>query len=648
MSDAEIVWRPPPEVAESANLTAFLRQTGMADYDALVAWSNAEPEAFYRALFDFIDYRFYRPFEQAIDESAGLPWTKWCVGGTTNVILNCLDKWLETPTADKVAIDWEGENGDGKRLTYRDVHEATCRLAGGLRRLGLGEGDVVGMYLPNIPEAAIALLAVAKIGGVVLPMFSGFGGDAVAARLNDGEAKAVLTVDGSPRRGRTVGAKAVIDEIAGDVPSLRHVIVARHYDAPMDWVEGRDHWWEDLVADMPAEAATAEMPADAPFLLIHTSGTTGKPKGVVHAHCGFPTKLALDLALCMDFKPEDRLMWMSDMGWLVGPILVYGGLLLGGTVVLVEGAPDYPEADRYWRLIDEHKVSYLGTAPTIIRSLMANGAEQLARHDLSSLRIFASTGEPWDNVSWMWLFREVGRSRLPILNYTGGTEVGGILATTVIHPLRPCAFSGPVPGVGADAVDEAGRRVQPGEIGELVMRRPSIGLTRGLWRDDVRYLESYWQVIPGMWTHGDFASFGADGRWVVHGRSDDTLKIAGKRTGPAEIEALLMETGKLVEAAAIGAPHAVKGTAIICVAVPRQGVAADDGLKQALADAVADGLGRPFRPQDVVFVADLPKTRNMKIMRRVVRAAYLGDDPGDLTSLVNPEAVDELKRLVRG
>ncbi|MBV1894939.1 MAG: AMP-binding protein [Rhodobacteraceae bacterium] len=642
MSQNDVVWTPSSETLENANLTAFLKHCGMADYNALIDWSNADLEGFNTALLEFIGYRFYKPYDQVMDTSAGPQHVKWCVGGKTNVVLNCLDRWLEGEARDKVAIEWEGETGGRLTWTYGDLHRETSKLAGGLRKLGLGRGDVVAMYLPNVPQAIVALLAVAKIGGVVLPMFSGFGADAVATRLNDGGAKAVITVDGSPRRAKVVDAKVVVDQAVSQSPTVEHVIVSRHMGNDVAWTDGRDHWWDDLVDGLPEDAPTEEMDADAPFMLIYTSGTTGKPKGVVHSHCGFPVKTALDLGICMDFKPEDRFLWMSDMGWLVGPILVYGGLLMGGTVVLVEGAPNYPEKDRFWRLIQDYKVSYLGIAPTIVRSLMPNGPEQLDPFDLSSLRVFVSTGESWNPDAWHWLFDHVGKGNVPLLNYSGGTEVGGILTTTVTHPLVPCAFTGPIPGVGADAVDDVGNSLGNGEIGELVMKRPSIGLTRGLWNDNKRYLDSYWDVIPGMWVHGDFASRNVDGSWFIHGRSDDTLKIAGKRTGPSEIETLLLDSGKVFEAAVIGAPDEIKGSAVICVCVPAAGVEETDKLRAELSQVVVAGLGAPFRPKDIIFVPDLPKTRNMKIMRRVVKAVYLNQNPGDLSSLVNPEAVAEL------
>ena len=639
----DIVWTPTEAQRADARMTRFLQHCNQPDYPTLVEWSNANPEAFNEALLQFIDYRFYRPYERVMDASAGAAHVKWCVGGATNVVLNCLDRWQGGPHRDKIALEWEGEDGRETSYSFAALDRETCRLANGLRGLGLGRGDVVGLYLPNVPQAVIALLAVAKIGGIVLPMFSGFGADAIAARLGDGQAKAVITVDGSPRRGKVADAKAVLDEALEITPSVKHVIVCRHMGNPIGWREGRDCWWDDITSKSSERAATEEMPADSPFLLIYTSGTTGKPKGVVHSHCGFPVKTALDLGICMDFRSEDRFLWMSDMGWLVGPILVFGGLLLGGTIVLVEGAPNYPEKDRFWRLIQDRRISFLGIAPTIVRSYMPAGPEALERFDLSSLRVIASTGEPWTEDAWRWLFQHAGKGKVPILNYSGGTEVGGILTTLLTEPLAPCVFTGPIPGLGADIVTIGGEPVAVGEIGELVMRTPSIGLTRGLWNDERRYIESYWSAIPGVWVHGDNASRDSDGRWTIHGRSDDTLKIAGKRTGPSEIEALLTQTGLVQAATAIGVPDEVKGTAIVCVCVPSTGVEDTDDVRARLSNAVTAGLGAPFRPKAIVLVSDLPMTRNMKILRRTIRATCMGSDPGDLSSLRNPEAVEELK-----
>lgn len=642
---SDAVWWPSPATIENANLTRFMQALGEDSFEALNERASADPKGFNDQLIRFLDYRFERPYDQVLDLSEGLPFARWCVGGTTNVVLNCIDRWRDTARYTESALVWEGEDGTVTNWTFADLDRETCRLAWGLASLGLGRGDVVGMYLPNLPQAAAAMLAVAKIGGIVLPMFSGFGADAIAQRLNDGAAKALITVDGSLRRGKPVGAKSVTDAALPHCPSVRHVVVLGHLTAPHEWTQGRDHWWHELTAGAPSDyksVATVAMPADDPFLLMFTSGTSGKPKGVVHSHCGFPIKTALDLSICMDLKPSDRFLWMSDMGWLVGPILVFGGLQVGATVVLAEGAPNYPEPDRLWRLIERHRVTYLGLAPTVARLSMSIDENIVAERDLSSLRVIVSTGEPWTPEAWQWTFERVGKRQIPLLNYSGGTEVGGILTGTVIHPLKPCAFAGAIPGTGADVVDAEGVSVGAGVTGELVMRSPSIGLTRGLWQDKERYLESYWSRLPNLWVHGDFVSRDAEGMWYVHGRSDDTLKIAGKRTGPSEIEALLMATGLLQDAAAIGVPDPVKGTAVVCVCVPRPDIDMSTAVK-SLSTAVTAGLGGAFKPAQVVFVADLPRTRNMKVMRRVVRAVWLAEDPGDLSTLVNPESVQAIR-----
>lgn len=645
-TSSEIVWRPDAAMVEQANLTRFMRALGVDGFEALNERASQDPAWFHDALIRFLDYRFERPYERVLDLADGKPFAHWCVGGETNVVINCLDRRRGTESYAQTALVWEGEDGTVTTWTFADLDRETSRLAWGLRRLGVGRGDVVGMYLPNVPHAAAAMLAVAKIGAIVLPMFSGFGADAITQRLTDGRAVAVITVDGSPRRGKPVGAKAVVDQALAHCPDVRHVVVLRHMAAPHDWTPGRDHWWDELTFDAPqaaADVATDAMPADAPFLLMFTSGTSGKPKGVVHSHCGFPVKTALDLSICMDLKPGDRFLWMSDMGWLVGPMLVFGGLLVGATVVLAEGAPNYPQPDRLWRLVERHRVSYLGLAPTIARLSMQLPDETLAERDLSSLRVMISTGEPWTPEAWDWTFHRIGKSRVPLLNFSGGTEMGGILTGTVIHPLKPCAFAGSVPGTGADVVDaNDGTSVGAGVTGELVMRTPTIGLTRGLWHDRERYLDSYWSRLPDLWVHGDFASRDADGMWYVHGRSDDTLKIAGKRTGPSEIEALLMATGLLEDAVTIGVPDPIKGTAVVCLCVARPGIDRESAVK-VLSSAVTAGLGGAFKPADVVFVSDLPRTRNMKLLRRVVRSAWLGEAAGDLSTLVNPESVQAIR-----
>lgn len=640
------VWLPQQTLSAASNATAFMRALGVSDWPELVRCGDEEPTRFHEALFRHVGLRFLRPYSRLLDESRGPAWARWCVGGATNVVLNALDRWRDTPIYDKAAVVWHGEDGSRRTLTYRQLDAEVCRLAGGLRALGLSVGDVIAIYMPNVPEAVVAMLAAAKIGGIVMPLFSGFGADAIATRLQIGGAKALLCVDGSLRRGKPVDVKAVVDAAAARAPSLAHVVVLRHCGVEVGWRPGRDRWWHELCAGQPDEAPTEEMDADAPYLLVFTSGTTGSPKGVVHSHIGFTAKLFIDLWLMLDCKPDDRVLWMSDMGWVIGPLLVYGTSLIGATVILIEGAPNFPDPQRMWRVAAEEKATYLGVAPTTIRTFMAQGGVPCEDLDLSRLRVLISAGEAWTRDAWMWCYEKVGGGRLPILNFSGGTEMISIIGSTVLLPLKPAGFNCAVPGAGADIADDKGRSAPAGELGELVMRRPSIGLTRGLWRDSERYLATYWSTWPNVWHHGDFASRDADGQWYIHGRSDDTMKIAGKRTGPAEIETLLMSTGKLVEAAAVAVSDPIKGSALVVVCSPKPGIGASEHLRAELGQTVVNGMGVPFRPSRVIFLSDLPKTRNMKIVRRVIRSVCVGENPGDLSVLANPEAVAELEMQI--
>ncbi len=649
MPRERFVWEPSPELLNQSTITAFLREHGLPDYEALLARADADPGWLWDAVLRFFAVRFYRPYERILDTSAGIEWPRWCVGGETSLVLNCLDRHRETETWARTAVIWEGEDGELRRWSYAELAAETSRLAGGLRSLGLGRGDVIALYMPMVPETAAAFFAIAKIGAIAMPVFSGFGPQPIRDRLVDGGARAVITVDSGRRRGKRIAMKETLDKAAAGVASLRHVVVLARGGSKAPMRAGRDIWWEDLAGSQPPDAPTEVISAEAPVMLMYTSGTTGKAKGTVHTHCGVIGKNLLDMGLCLDLKPTDHLMWMSDIGWVAGPKIVISATLLGATMVLAEGTPDYPDPGRQWRLVERHRVTMLGTIPTAVRQSMQQGVDVVRRHDLSSLRGVITAGEPWNEEAWLWFFEHVCGGRIPILNYGGGTECGGAILIGSFHrPLKPCAFGSAVPGSGADVVDPQGHPCAPGEIGELVLRHPSIGLTRGLWRDPEGYLESYWRQIPGVRVQGDLAKRDQDGLWYMLGRSDDTIKIAGKRTGPAEIESVLLESGLVAEAAAVGVPDPITGSALVCVCVPAPGATDGGALRRKLSGLVAERFGSPYRPKQVLLVPDLPKTRNQKIMRRVVRAVLEGTSPGDLGSLMNPEAMEALQAAARG
>ena len=493
-----------------------------------------------------------------------------------------------------------------------------------------------------IPEAVISFLACAKIGAIAVPIFSGFGAQAVAARLSDCSAQGrdhrrcertarTSDPDGADRGGGGRG----VPELAA-----RHrcrSTTRRTSEAPLP-LHCLD--WDELVGSASPERPSAALDPETPVLIAYTSGTTGRPKGAVHVHGGFLVKIAQEVAHQVDMHPDDRLFWVTDLGWIMGPWEITGALAAGGTVVLAEGAPDYPAADRIWSIVERHGVTILGVSPTLVRALMRHGDEPVASHDLSGLRILASTGEAWDPESWRWLFEKAGGRRCPIINLSGGTEVGACLLSALpITPLKPCSLVGPALAMAVDVYDAAGKPLREG-VGELVCTKPWPGMTRGIWGDPERYISTYWSRWPNVWVHGDWASIDADGDWFLHGRSDDTLNVAGKRLGPAEVESILAEHAAVAESAAVGVPDELKGEVILCFAVLKTGHLASVSLRDELRNRVALGLGKAFAPEDVRFVAELPKTRSGKIVRRVIRKVAMGQEPGDLSSIENLGALE--------
>ncbi|HZA37660.1 MAG TPA: AMP-binding protein [Candidatus Baltobacteraceae bacterium] len=644
----QFVWHPTPELVAQSNLQRFIEKHALGSYRELMRRSTTDIAWFWNTVLHDLDIQFYKPYSQVVDLSEGKPWARWCVDGEMNIVHNLLDKYAGTPIDNHLAIKSEIEDGSTRTLTYKELREEVNKMAATLRGLGLGKGDAVGVFMPMVPEIVVAMLAIIKIGGIFLPLFSGFGASAIVSRLKDAEAKALFTAGGTYRRGKFCPMKPIADEAASQIPTLRHLLVLNQAG---EWL------LEDLSPDARPptklsgpfdDASTKRTSAEDPMMIIYTSGTTGKPKGAVHTHCGFPIKSVQDMWHGLDLHSDETLFWMTDMGWMMGPWEVFGTLLLGATMMLYDGAPDFPGPDRVWSLVDRHKVTALGVSPTLIRALRSRGGgsdEIVHRHDLSSLRKFASTGEPWNPDPWMWLFQNVGGGKLPIINYSGGTEIsGGIVMGNILTPMKPCAFSGPLPGMAADVVDENGKSVR-GKVGELVIREPWIGMTRGFWKDRERYIESYWSRLPDVWVHGDWAAVDDDGLWYILGRSDDTIKIAGKRLGPAEVESILVAHPQVSEAAAVGVPDPIKGEALICFCVLRKGINGDVDLAAELKGIVARDLGKALAPHDVLFVGDIPKTRNAKVMRRLLRAAYIGEKLGDTSALENPASLEEIQRV---
>ncbi|WP_409468112.1 AMP-binding protein [Streptomyces sp. HC307] len=628
-------WYPTPEFTEHGNIAAFCRRHGVdGGYRTLQTRSAADPEWFWeRALPDIGIVWHVRP-QRMYDDSGGIAFTRWFPGGRTNLVDSCLERHLRQDRGQAPALRWEREDGTLGTLSYEEVAAYSARVAGGLRELGVGRGDRVAGCLPPGPHAFVLLFACARIGAILVPLFSGFGAEAIALRLVDAGARVLVTARSTLRRGHRYDLEAVARTAMAGAPSVRQLVVMA------DGSGG----WERLAAAEPV--GTESLSAAAPFLLLHTSGTTGRPKGAVHTHGGFPAQVGSETRYNLDLRPGDVVFWVTDPGWIMFPLVAIGATLAGACVLAYEGAIDHPDVTRLWRLLDEHDVTVFGSSPSLSRMLMAHGSRHPAAPP--SVRVLGSTGEPWTEEAWRWYSAEFGGKRCPVINICGGTEVGGsLLASAPTVPQSPCGFAGPCLGIDAAIEDEAGAEVDEGRLGELVVRRSWPGMTRGLWQARERFADAYFGRRPGRWSHGDLVSRSGD-EWFVHGRLDDVMKVAGKRLGPAEVEDAVLGDPAVAEAAAVGIPHPVSGEALWCFTVPAPGRTLDAADAERIRERVAAALGPAFRPGRVVAVPELPRTRNGKVMRRLVRALVTGEEPGDLSTLVNPASLDAIRTAVPG
>ncbi|MEV0110044.1 AMP-binding protein [Nocardia sp. NPDC050799] len=642
------VWNPTPERIAAANVTRLARKHGIESIAELRRRSTADVAWYWDAAVQDLGIPFATPYEQVLDLAAGIQFPEWFTGGTFNAVDACLTRWLATD-ADRPAIVHEAEDGAVRTLSYGELAAQVGRVAAGLVELGIGAGDAVAIYLPMIPEAVVACYAAAGIGAILVPLFSGFAAPAIAARLADAEVQAVVVADGTIRRGRAVPMAAELAAALPHCPSVRAVITVENIGggAELGDTEATVTTWDALADPGREPYAFRPFPAMQTLMLGYTSGTTGKPKGAVHTHAGFTVKVATEVAYSFDISRGDVFCWITDMGWVMGPLSAFGAHANGATLLLYEGSPDVPDGARLWELVQRHRITMLGVSPTLIRALAATPVAEITARDLSSVLVLGSTGEPWDPHHYDWLARDVFGGRVPVINFSGGTEVGGsFLAPYPVEPIPSCSLGGPSLGMDVDVVDDTGAPLR-GAIGELVCRQPWPAMTRGVWRDRERYLESYWSTFDGVWCHGDFALVDEDGQWYILGRSDDVMNIAGKRLAPAEVESVLTTHPAVAEAAAVGVPDPKKGESVWVFWVPRPG-ADTAGVSDELRRLVAAGVGKPFAPAAVWPVRALPKTRSAKILRRAVRAAALGTDPGDLSSAENPDAVEAIRDVVHG
>ena len=632
----EIVWTPPEEIIKNSKLTSFIQYCNLKNYDTLESKALQKPGWLWDSVIKFSDLKFYKNYEQIMDESDGIPWTKWCVGGKTNIVLNCIDRHKDKELFNDIFIFSEKENGETSSITYQDFDKKISQVGNALKSNGFVKGDVIALYMPQIIETYIAYFAILKIGCIVLPLFSGYGSNAVIDRLKIAKAKGIFTSSITFRKGKEI---KMFDAIKNGVEALG--LIQKIFLVGDEKGKKIFNW--NNFENVSDQLKTQEMEAEDPAVIHFTSGTTGKPKGCVYTHIGLVTKMSFDEGILADFKQTDVHFCMADMGWMVGSKSATIASLHGAKMIIAEGVPDFPDEVRFWKLIEKYKVSWTELSPALIRSQMNKDKTLFKELNLNSLRIVCTGGEPWTEKPWRWLFEFIGKSKVPIMNSAGGTEVSGSILHCCLHrPFKVGSFNAPIPGMSADIVNLDGKTVSLDEMGELIMRKSSIGLTKSLWHDDKRYIDNYWSVIKDLWVHGDLASRDKDGHWYLHGRSDDTIKVSGKRIGPAELEGSIIRSGKVKEAAAVGIPDENKGSKIIIAIVALN--KNDPEIKEEyFMDLIIKDLGKSFKPDKIIFVSDLPKTRNMKIMRRVIKTCLTNQDPGDISTLLNPESVEEIK-----
>ena len=628
---------PEPEFAAQANGTRALYEA--AAKDRLGFWEDQARQ---------LDWM--QPWSKVLDWNP--PHARWFVDGKLNVSVNCLDRHLSGARRNKAAIVWEGEPGERRTLTYWDLARETGRAANALRALGVKRGDRVAIYLPMIPEAAIAMLACARIGAVHSVVFGGFSAEALRDRINDAEAVAVITADGGYRRGSVVPLKRFADQAVEDCPSVRNVVVVRriggHDGGDPSFAtmkEGRDHWWHGLLEAASPDATPEAMDAEDLLFILYTSGTTGKPKGIVHTTGGYLTQVATTTRYVFDLKENDLFWCTADIGWVTGhSYVVYGPLANGATVLMYEGAPDWPARDRFWGLVANHGVTVFYTAPTAIRAFMKWGPEHPAAHDLSTLRLLGSVGEPINPEAWIWYHRHIGQERCPIVDTWWQTETGGIMITPLpgVVTTKPGSATLPFPGVTAELVDAKGNPLAAGG-GFLTLTEPWPGMLRTIYGDDDRFRKTYWSRFPGRYFAGDGAKLDREGYWWVLGRVDDVMNVAGHRIGSMEIESALVDHPAVAEAAVVGKDHELKGQAVSAFVILKDGKKATQELREDLREHVAIKIGAIARPDDIFFTADLPKTRSGKIMRRLLKDIAEGRGLGDTTTLADPSVVTQLR-----